>query len=150
MNYANTKPSQTQAWNKGKLLGAKPPLKLKEIWTIRIRLELEKRRRDLALFNLGIDCKLRGCLALKIGPLEDNNFGRVFDIKSDPDSYTIGATSHRATLHTDNSFRNMPTEVIAIHCIRASDPGTGYSLFADGFNLAKKLERMWFLMRSAS
>ena len=61
MNYLDTKPSQTQAWNKGKLLGAKPPLKLKEIWAIRIRLELENRHRDLALFNLGIDSKLRGC-----------------------------------------------------------------------------------------
>ena len=80
-------------------------------------------------------------LALKVGSLEDNNFGRVFDIRSDPDSYTIGATNHPATLHTDNSFRNMPTGIIALQCIRASDPGTGYSLFADGFSLAKKLEQ---------
>ena len=40
-------------WNKGKLLGQKPPLKLKEIWAIRIRLQLDHRTRDLALFNLG-------------------------------------------------------------------------------------------------
>lgn len=80
-------------------------------------------------------------LALKIGPLEDTNFGRVFDLKSDPDSYTIGATNHPATLHTDNSYRNMPTGVIAIHCIQASDPDTGFSLFADGFNLARKLQQ---------
>ena len=39
-------------WNKGKLLGQKPPLKLKEIWAIRIRLQLDHRTRDLALFNL--------------------------------------------------------------------------------------------------
>ena len=48
-------------WNKGKLLGQKPPLKLKEIWAIRIRLQLTHRHRELALFNLPIDSKLRGC-----------------------------------------------------------------------------------------
>jgi hypothetical protein len=42
-------------WNKGKLLGQKPPLKLKEIWAIRIRLQLTHRSRELALFNLAID-----------------------------------------------------------------------------------------------
>src|SRR3989442_15985707 len=47
-------------WNKGKLLGQKPPLKLKEIWAIRIRLQLDHRARELALFNLAIDSKLRG------------------------------------------------------------------------------------------
>lgn len=48
-------------WNKGKLLGQKPPLKLKEIWAIRIRLQMNHRTRELALFNLAIDSKLRGC-----------------------------------------------------------------------------------------
>lgn len=48
-------------WNKGKLLGQKPPLKLTEIWAIRIRLQLDHRARELALFNLAIDSKLRGC-----------------------------------------------------------------------------------------
>lgn len=48
-------------WNKGKLLGQKPPLRLKEIWALRIRLQLDHRTRELALFNLAIDSKLRGC-----------------------------------------------------------------------------------------
>ena len=48
-------------WNKGKLVGQKLPLKAKEIWAVRFRLQLEHRTRDLALFNLGIDSKLRGC-----------------------------------------------------------------------------------------
>jgi hypothetical protein len=48
-------------WNKGKLIGQKLPLKLKEIWGIRIRLQLANRIRDFALFNLAIDSKLRGC-----------------------------------------------------------------------------------------
>src|ERR1700745_1199007 len=48
-------------WNKGKLMGQKPPPKLKEIWAIRIRLQLDHRARELALFNLAFDSKLRGC-----------------------------------------------------------------------------------------
>jgi integrase len=48
-------------WNKGKLVGQKLPLKLQEIWAIRIRLQLANRCRDLALFNLAIDSKLRAC-----------------------------------------------------------------------------------------
>ena len=48
-------------WNKGKIVGQKAPLKLKEVWAVRIRLQLAERVRDLALFNLGIDSKLRGC-----------------------------------------------------------------------------------------
>lgn len=49
------------AWNKGRLLGQKPPLKPKEIWSLRIQLQLADKARDLALFNLAIDSKLRGC-----------------------------------------------------------------------------------------
>jgi integrase len=53
--------SRRDPWNKGKLVGQKSPLKLKEIWAIRVRLELADRKRELALFNLAIDSKLRGC-----------------------------------------------------------------------------------------
>jgi integrase len=53
--------SKKSPWNKGKLVGQKRPLKLKEIWAIRIHLQLGKRIRELALFNLAIDSKLRGC-----------------------------------------------------------------------------------------
>jgi integrase len=48
-------------WNKGRLIGQKRPLKPKEVWAIRVRLQLQGRKRDLALFNLAIDSKLRGC-----------------------------------------------------------------------------------------
>ena len=48
-------------WNKDRLVGQKAPLKLKEIWAIRIRLQLPDKTRDLALFDLAIDSKLRGC-----------------------------------------------------------------------------------------
>ena len=50
-----------EAWNKGKLVGQKAPFKLKEIWAIRIRLQIQERLRELALFDLGIDSKLRAC-----------------------------------------------------------------------------------------
>lgn len=53
-------------WNKGKLVGQKAPLKLKEIWAIRIRLQIASRIRDLALFNLAIDSKLRACDLVKM------------------------------------------------------------------------------------
>lgn len=55
-------------WNKGKIVGQKAPFKLKDIWALRVRLQMEGRVRELALFNLGIDSKLRGCdlVALKV------------------------------------------------------------------------------------
>jgi integrase len=60
-NLDHTNPKSHVPWNKGRLVGQKPPLKLQEIWAIRIRLQLSKRLRDLALFDLAIDSKLRGC-----------------------------------------------------------------------------------------
>jgi hypothetical protein len=52
--------------NKGKLVGQKAPFKLKEIWAIRVRLQVANRRRDLALFNRAIDSKLRACDIVKL------------------------------------------------------------------------------------
>ena len=52
--------SKSAPWNKGRLTGQKRPLKPKDVWAIRVRLQLQHRRRDLALFNLAIDSKLRG------------------------------------------------------------------------------------------
>ena len=56
-NIATVRPP----WNKGKIVGQKAPFKLKEIWAIRVRLQLAVRRREVALFNLAIDSKLRAC-----------------------------------------------------------------------------------------
>ncbi len=53
-------------WNKGKLVGQKAPLKLKVIWAIRVRPQVYRRTRELALFDLGIDSKLRACDLLKL------------------------------------------------------------------------------------
>jgi hypothetical protein len=60
-------------WNKGKLIGARPPLRPKHVWSIRTRLLLQGRIRDLALFNLAVDSKLRGCdvVAIKVEALHE-------------------------------------------------------------------------------
>lgn len=55
-----------EPWNKGKIVGQKAPLKLKDIWAIRVRLQLSDRLRDLALFDLAIDSKLRACDLVKL------------------------------------------------------------------------------------
>lgn len=55
-----------EPWNKGRLVGQKPPFKLQQIWAIRIRLEMDGLHRDLALFNLAIDSKLRACDLVKL------------------------------------------------------------------------------------
>src|SRR5437868_6460182 len=63
-------------WNKGKLIGAKPPLRPKHVWSIRTRLLVEGRIRDFAMFNLAIDSKLRGCdvVALKVDDVAPNGY----------------------------------------------------------------------------
>jgi integrase len=70
-------------WNKGKLTGAKPPLRPKHVWSIRTKLQIEGRVRDLAMFNLAIDSKLRGCDVVAI---------RVEDVAAG------GYTADRATV----------------------------------------------------
>lgn len=50
-----------EPWNKGKIVGQKAPFKMKDILALRVRLQMQGRVRELALFNLGIDSKLRGC-----------------------------------------------------------------------------------------
>jgi integrase len=71
-------------WNKGKLIGAKPPLRLKHVWAIRSTLQLSGRIRDLAMFNLGIDSKLRGCDLVSL---------RVADVA--PQGHAIARTTVR-------------------------------------------------------
>jgi integrase len=69
-NPANTNATMVtrEPWNKGKLIGQKPPLRPKHVWSIRTKLQIDQRMRDLAMFNLAIDSKLRGCdvVALKV------------------------------------------------------------------------------------
>ncbi len=81
----NTSPALLKrvSWNKGKLTGAKPPLRRKHVWSIRTKLQIEGRARDLAMFNLAIDSKLRGCNVVAI---------RVEDVAAG------GYTADRATV----------------------------------------------------
>ncbi|NEX23330.1 tyrosine-type recombinase/integrase [Thiorhodococcus mannitoliphagus] len=73
----NTTASQAahEPWNKGKLIGQKPPLKLHEIWTVRTQLRMAGKTRELALFNLAIDSKLCGCdlLSLRVRDIAHGN-----------------------------------------------------------------------------
>src|SRR5215471_9626603 len=63
-------------WNKGKLIGAKPPLLARHVWSIRTKLQIEKQTRDLAMFNLAIDSKLRGCdvVAVRVEDVAPNGY----------------------------------------------------------------------------
>jgi hypothetical protein len=63
-------------WNKGKLIGAKPPLRQKHVWAIRGMLQNARNKRDLAMFNLAIDSKLRGCdvIAIKVDDVAPNGY----------------------------------------------------------------------------
>jgi integrase len=72
----NSTASKRLPWNKGKLTGAKPPLRPKHVWSIRTKLQVEGRTRDLAMFNLAIDSKLRGCdvVALKVEDVAPNGY----------------------------------------------------------------------------
>ena len=74
-NSALSAPKRTP-WNKGKLIGAKPPLRQKHVWAIRTKLQIEQRTRDLAMFNLAIDSKLRGCdvVAIKVEGVAPNGY----------------------------------------------------------------------------
>jgi integrase len=67
-----------QPWNKGKIIGQKPPLQPKHVWAVRTRLQLSNRKRDLALFNLAIDSKLRGCdlIKLKVGDIAPHGYAK--------------------------------------------------------------------------
>jgi integrase len=80
MNINNVPPpegsSRQVPWNKGKLPGAKPPLRQSHVWSTRTKLQLERRTRDLALFNLAIDSKLRGCdvVAIRVEDVAPNGY----------------------------------------------------------------------------
>ena len=65
------------SWNSGRIIGQKPPLKPKEVWAIRTRLQMSGAIRDLALFNLAIDSKLRACDLVAISVADVAISGRV-------------------------------------------------------------------------
>jgi integrase len=89
-------PHKRVPWNKGKLTGAKPPLRPKHVWLIRTKLQIEGQTRDLAMFNLAIDSKLRGCDVVAI---------RVEDVAAG------GYTADRATVRQRKTGRPVRFEL---------------------------------------
>ena len=99
MNYNDPGPRPTRSrepWNKGKLIGPKPPRRPSHVWSIRTKLQLKGRTRDLALFNLAIDSKLRGCDVVAV---------RVDDVA--PNGYTLD----RATVRQKKTGRPVRFEL---------------------------------------
>tara|TARA_B100001964_G_C13960029_1_gene477242 strand:- start:27 stop:656 length:630 start_codon:yes stop_codon:yes gene_type:complete len=94
--FKNKNIVQRVPWNKGKLTGQKPPLQPKHVWAIRTKLQLDNRVRDLAIFNLAIDSKLRGCDVVCI---------KVEDVA--PHGYTID----RATVRQQKTGRPVKFEI---------------------------------------
>ena len=93
-------------WNKSKLIGAKPPLRPKHVWSIRTKLQVDGRIRDLALFNLAIDSKLRGCdvVALRVDDISPNGYAVGVDRR-----HRIGCTFVRDAFDTPNKGNaNLP------------------------------------------
>jgi site-specific recombinase XerC len=83
-------------WNKGRIVGQKRPLLPKHVWTIRVRLEIARRDRDLALFNAAIDSKLRGCDLVQL---------KVADV------YSAGQIKERASITQRKTGRPVRFEI---------------------------------------
>ena len=109
-------------WNKGRLIGQKRPLKPKEVWAIRVRLQLEGRKRDLALFNLAIDSKLRGCDLVSLQVEDVCAGGRVRDRGTVIQKKTGRPVQFEITEQTRSSIRTGCPKAISgagITCSRA-------------------------------
>jgi integrase len=97
MEQVNANPAPKRvSWNKGKMTGTKPPLRPKHVWSIRTKLQIEGRARDLAMFNLAIDSKLQGC---------DVVARRVEDVAAG------GCTTDRATVRQKKNGRPVRFEL---------------------------------------
>ena len=106
---ATPTPHKRLPWNKGKLTGAKPPLRPKHVWSIWTTLQIEGRARDLTMFNLVIDSKLRGCNLAHERPLCARS-GHSFELHSDPAAHARLTKQHQARL--------LPTAPLASSCRR--------------------------------
>ena len=97
--------------NKGRPIGQKHPLNPKEVWAIRVRLQLEGRKRDLALFNLAIDSKLRGCDLVSVQVEDVCTGGRVRDRGTVIQKKTGRPVQFEITEQTRSSIRDWLSEV---------------------------------------
>ncbi len=118
---ASLNTSDQEPWNKGKLIGQKPPLKPKHVWAIRTHLQLEGKVRELAMFNLAIDSKLRACDLTKL---------RIEDLAP------YGSTRNRATVRQQKTGRTVqfemtePTRQAVDNWIKLSQKGPQDYLFS--------------------
>ena len=117
--------SHRAPWNKGRLIGQKRPLKPKEVWAIRVRLQLEERRRDLALFNLALDSKLRGCDLVRLQVNDVCVGGRVRDRATVIQRKTGRPVQFEITEQTRAAIRDW---------VANSVPGNGQYLFPSRFH----------------
>lgn len=95
-----------QPWNKGKLIGQKAPLKLRDIWAIRVRLQLRHQTCDLALFNRAIDSKLRACDLVKLQVTDIAHGGQVASRAIVTQQKTKRPVQFEITDLTKNSLRD--------------------------------------------
>jgi integrase len=117
--------SHRAPWNKGRLIGQKRPLKPKEVWAMRVRLQLEERRRDLALFNLALDSKLRGCDLVRLQVNDVCVGGRVRDRATVIQRKTGRPVQFEITEQTRATIRDW---------VANSVPGNGQYLFPSRFH----------------
>ena len=113
-------PSRSVPWNKGKLIGQKPPLKLREIWALRTRLEMAGNIRELALFNLAIDSKLRGCDLVRL---------RVNDVVRGGEVLTRASVIQQKTREPVRFELSGPTRVAVAAWIDKVGLGSGMYVF---------------------
>ena len=109
-----------ESWNKGKLIGQKPPLKPKDIWAIRIYLQNKHAVRDLALFNLAIDSKLRGCDLVNL---------KVHDVVHGNQILSRASIIQRKTQRPVQFEITEPTRTAVVAWIERAHLGNGQYLF---------------------
>ena len=117
-------------WNKGKIVGQKPAFKLKEVWAIRIRLQMEKKVKELALFNMAIDSKLRGCDLVKLRISDVMHGTQILKRAIIIQQKTKKPVQFEITEQTRNSIRDMLDET--------NPDGQGY-LFRSSFKQSEHL-----------
>ncbi|MEJ2645784.1 MAG: hypothetical protein P8180_12820 [Gammaproteobacteria bacterium] len=113
-------------WHKGSLMGPKPPLKLREIWAVRIRLQMRKRTLDLAMFNLALDGTLRGCDLINLGVQDVAHSGEPVTRASIVPQKTRQPVEFGLTEQTQNAVETWIGEAdcqLGSICSRADRPG---------------------------
>jgi hypothetical protein len=100
--------AQHRPWNKGKLIGPKPPLQPKHVWAIRTRLQLTGPTRDLALFNLAVDSKLHGCGVVSLRVEEVAPHGYAIDRATIRQNKTGRPVRFEITEHTRQAIDEAP------------------------------------------